>query len=56
MTAVAEGVRTTRSVQQLAEKFHIDMPITREVFQVLFENKNPKAATDSLMCRPPKIE
>ena len=56
MSAVAEGVRTTRSVQQLAEKFNIDMPITREVFEVLFENKNPAAATDSLMCRPPKVE
>ena len=56
MSAVAEGVRTTRSVQQLDEKFNIDMPITREVFEVLFEDKNPKAATDSLMCRPPKVE
>ena len=56
MSAVAEGVRTTRSVQQLAENFNIDMPITREVFEVLFEGKNPAAATDSLMCRPPKVE
>ena len=56
MSAVAEGVRTTRSVQQLAGKFNIDMPITREVFEVLFENKNPEAATNSLMCRPPKVE
>lgn len=56
MSAVAEGVRTTRSVQQLAEKHDIDMPITREVFEVLFNNKNPESATDSLMCRPPKIE
>ncbi|MDA1159425.1 MAG: NAD(P)-dependent glycerol-3-phosphate dehydrogenase [Planctomycetota bacterium] len=56
MSAVAEGVRTTRSVQQLAGKFNIDMPITREVFEVLFENKIPEAATNALMCRPPKVE
>lgn len=56
MSAVAEGVRTTRSVQQLAERLNIDMPITREVFQVLFEDRNPKEATDALMCRPPRVE
>lgn len=56
MSAVAEGVRTTRSVQTIAEKFNIDMPITREVFEVLFNNRDPVTATDSLMCRPPKNE
>lgn len=56
MSAVAEGVRTTRSVQKIAEKFNIDMPITREVYEVLFNNRDPVTATDSLMCRPPKVE
>ena len=56
MTAVAEGVKTTRSVHDLALKHGIDMPITREVFAVLFEGKDPVAATDSLMQRPPRGE
>lgn len=56
MSAVAEGVRTTRSVHDIALRRSIDMPITREVFAVLFDNKNPAAATDSLMCRPPRTE
>lgn len=56
MNAVAEGVRTTRSVHDLALKHSIDMPITREVHAVLFEGKAPAAATDSLMCRPPRNE
>ena len=56
MTAVAEGVRTTRSVYGLAEKHDVDMPITREVYAVLFEGKDPEAATDSLMARPPRDE
>jgi len=56
MEAVAEGVTTARSVHDLAEQRGIDMPITREVFQVLFEGKSPLEATDALMLRPRKGE
>ena len=56
MDAVAEGVTTTRSVYELAEQKCIEMPITTEVFRVLFENKSPVEATDSLMLRPTRNE
>jgi len=56
MDAVAEGVWTTRSVHELAEQQGIEMPITAEVFRVLFEGKHPVEATDSLMMRPPRDE
>lgn len=56
MPAVAEGVTTARSVDALARKHGIDMPITREVAAVLFEAKRPADATDALMLRPPKAE
>ena len=56
MDAVAEGVWTTRSVHELAEQQEIDMPITTEVFRVLFEGKPALEATDSLMMRPPRNE
>ena len=56
MDAVAEGVTTTRSVYELAEQKGIEMPITGEVFRVLFEGKSPKSATASLMLRPPRDE
>ncbi len=56
MDAVAEGVWTTRSVHELAEQQEIDMPITAEVFRVLFEGKPALEATDSLMMRPPRNE
>ncbi len=56
MTAVAEGVRTTRSVRDLSLRHQIDMPITAEVFAVLFEGKNLVAAIESLMGRPPRKE
>lgn len=56
MPAVAEGITTAKSVDALARKKKIDMPITREVVAVLFEGKSPAAATDDLMLRPPKAE
>lgn len=56
MDAVAEGVTTTSSVYELAEKRHIDMPITMEVYHVLFDGKSPEEATDTLMLRPPRGE
>ncbi|MBN1127541.1 MAG: NAD(P)-dependent glycerol-3-phosphate dehydrogenase, partial [Chitinispirillaceae bacterium] len=56
MTMVAEGVETTRSVYQLAQKNGIEMPITQEVYKTLFENKNARAAARDLMGRESKPE
>lgn len=56
MESVAEGVTTTRSVYDLAEQKDLDMPITREVYRVMYEGKSPSEATDSLMSRPPREE
>lgn len=56
MDAVAEGVTTTKSVYELAEQKGIDMPITAEVYRVLFEDKSPVEATNSLMLRPHRGE
>lgn len=49
---IAEGVWSTRSVHQLAVKKGIDMPVTAELFQILFEDKDPRKAVDDLMRRP----
>ena len=56
MVNVAEGVPTTRSVHALAPKRGIDMPITDELHQVLFEGKEPRSAVSDLMVRLPKVE
>lgn len=56
MDAVAEGVTTTKSVYEMAEREDVEMPITAEVYAVLFENKPPEEATDSLMLRPTRRE
>jgi glycerol-3-phosphate dehydrogenase (NAD(P)+) len=56
MTMVAEGVDTARSGHDLAARHIVDMPITNEVYRVLFEEKSPKAAVADLMGRTLKPE
>jgi glycerol-3-phosphate dehydrogenase (NAD(P)+) len=56
MTMVAEGAYTARSVHDRAAQMGIDMPITAEVYRVLYENKDPRAAVTDLMLRSPKEE
>ena len=48
---VAEGVTTTRSVLELGNQHHVEMPIAREVFAVLFEGSDPRDAVTRLMTR-----
>jgi len=56
MVMVAEGVETTRSTWALACKHKVEMPITEQVYKVLFEEKDPAAAVDELMLRLHKEE
>jgi glycerol-3-phosphate dehydrogenase (NAD(P)+) len=56
MIMVAEGVRTTQSVVDLSKIHEVDMPITQEVYQVLFEDKPPIQAIQNLMTRELKSE
>lgn len=55
-TAVIEGIPTSKAVLALARRCDVDMPITRAVYEVLFERKSPLAAITELMSRPPKPE
>jgi len=56
MVMVAEGVKTSRSAVQLADQLKVDMPIAKEVEQVLFHGKSAKDAARSLMTRSAKNE
>ena len=56
MHAVAEGVRTTLSTWQLANRLHVPMPITEQVYQILYEDKDPGRAVTELMLRELKDE
>lgn len=53
---MAEGVPTTKAAYALAKKHKIEMPITAEVYAVLFEGKDPYQAITSLMTRTAKNE
>ena len=56
MNEVAEGVRTTQAVKQLADRIGIEMPITNEVHAVLYEGKSASEAANELMTRPLREE
>ena len=56
MKMIAEGIGTTRAALQLSKMCNVEMPITRQMFEVLFENKSPDEAIDDLMTRPLKAE
>src|SRR3569832_1095847 len=49
MQMVAEGVHTTESAYALALKHKVEMPIVREIYRILFEDKRPKQAVMDLM-------
>jgi glycerol-3-phosphate dehydrogenase (NAD(P)+) len=56
MVNVAEGVPTTRAVAALASQRGVEMPITSQLDQILFEGKAPRSAVAELMVRTPKVE
>ncbi len=56
MTMVAEGVKTSQAVVKLAEREKTEMPISEQVYKVLFENKNPRKALHDLLSREVKPE
>lgn len=53
---VVEGVRTTKVAWQLARRQGIEMPITDQIYQVLFNNLPPREAVLNLMSRGKKLE
>ncbi len=56
MKTVAEGVKTAKAARELARKYGVPMPIVDEVYQLLYEGKDPKAAVKDLMSRELKGE
>ncbi|MCQ6558048.1 NAD(P)H-dependent glycerol-3-phosphate dehydrogenase [Paenibacillus mendelii] len=51
MGMVVEGVRTTSAAHELAVTYDVVMPITEQLFHVLFEGKSPRTAVEDLMGR-----
>ncbi len=53
---VVEGVTTVKSAYRLSQKFGVDMPITREIYSVIYDDKSPRDVVKDLMLRSPKPE
>jgi glycerol-3-phosphate dehydrogenase (NAD(P)+) len=56
MTMVAEGVKTSISAYELAKKMGVDMPIVDQVYETLYNGKDPLLAVKELMTRELKKE
>jgi glycerol-3-phosphate dehydrogenase (NAD(P)+) len=56
MTQVAEGVRTAKSVHDLAAKLEVEVPLHEAVYRILYEDLPAKAAVQSLTSRELKSE
>lgn len=56
MIMVVEGIRTTKSAYVLARKYKIEMPITEQVYRVLFKGKKARDVGKELMMRQAKPE
>ncbi len=53
---VVEGVRTTRVAKQLSEAKRVEMPITTQMYEVLFSGLSAKKAVYNLMTREKNVE
>ena len=53
---VAEGIVTAKSAYALSRKYKVDMPIAKEVYNVLYKDKSPLKAVKDLMLREKKEE
>jgi glycerol-3-phosphate dehydrogenase (NAD(P)+) len=53
---VVEGFNTSREVVQLAHRYHVEMPISEQVFRVLHEGLAPQAAVQNLLSRDSRSE
>ena len=52
----AEGVNTTRVLYQKSTRDAVSLPITEQVYRVLFEGLEPAAAVAALLAREPRPE
>lgn len=53
---VVEGYRNTKEVRALAEQVGVEMPITEQIYQILYQHKDAKEAALSLLGRATKDE
>lgn len=56
MRMVAEGVHTAKAAMKLARRYDVEMPITEQIYEVLFEGKDIQQAIREMLLRDPKRE
>ena len=56
MNMVAEGVFNARTARELARHLGVPVPITEEVYAILYKDKNPRDSLEDLLARDPKPE
>jgi glycerol-3-phosphate dehydrogenase (NAD(P)+) len=56
MKMVAEGVYTTVAARRIARALGVEMPISEQIYQVLYRGKTPRKAVEELMSRTLKPE
>lgn len=56
MGMVVEGVRTVKAAYQFSKDQQVEMPITTGIYEILFENKDPKVVVEQLMSRAKREE
>ncbi len=56
MTMVAEGVKTSKSAHELAQREGVEMPLTEGIYRVLYEGTDPREELAAIMARSPKPE
>lgn len=53
---LAEGYYTVKALCLLEQRYQVELPICQTVYQVLYEEKDPKASLDALFTRSLKNE
>jgi len=53
---VVEGLSTVKAIPDIKKKFKVELPISEEVFKIVYEGANPKRAVERLMLRELKSE
>jgi glycerol-3-phosphate dehydrogenase (NAD(P)+) len=56
MRMIAEGIKTSKAAHMLAQRVGVEMPITAEVYRIIYEGKDPREAVRDLMTRQLKGE
>lgn len=53
---LAEGAATVKALMKLSEEYHVEMPISKLVYDVIYNNANPTDAMNALFTRDVKTE